>query len=763
MSVDACRAIRELRRAAGTSALYPPEHPSHALAAEAVRGTLGWLFESANKLDITCARDVLSAGGEELPTDDEAISALARSWWDQGICKVRLRPRMSAQELDVLLELFNPTDGTEHRGIAERLRKMGAMKLRVKEINYGRFVARSDARALGSDQPPLDGPEIINKLAGIGKGTEGLTKEELRRALGMLHHPEALATALEAAAGFDRKEQKGKKRAKSEKAVAKRLREADAKGKAIAETIQRLAEAATEASESDRDKAFRKLAEVVRQMDPAAAAMAFRADTAGKQEADFDALGEVARHLDKDEIVEIVRRAPHEVASEASAVQRRLLERVAGDPERLEELQPALREGLTEDGMAEDVFENTMGLVMRSLRTRSGAAGGTLMATMDGVRAERRSALEDELERALGEDKWVARAMTCIELLHITQPSERYPKALAALRQALRNVRDDLRLEAAPNLALGLAEATGPGSLLPMECRLEAGGVLTELEEWGVTESIVSARDAAGPAGREQLTRALALMGPSGREALLTMLAGDGEAVAQDAPMVVSALIEAGERRTDESADDTGLGIGQGLLGVDGQHARPIIAAMASSGSKAVRRDISIMLERGEYGLRWAVVEAIGRSPKRFMEVLSLALHDPDDNIRCAAAGHLSMAGDERAGERLAARLRPFRLFDRNYNLSLAAARGLGRLRYAEATEPLADIVRQPSLLGRGRNDELRAAAAKALAQIAGEDSLKALAERRRGERCQRVRDLGQMAHDYLDAAAMTEGETNAA
>lgn len=745
------------------SALYPPEHPSHALAAKAAQETLGWLFESADKFDITCVRDVLSSGGEQLPEDDEAIRALARSWWDQGICKVRLRPRMSAQELHVLLELFNPTDDAEHRGIAQRLRAMGAMKLRVKEIDYGRFVARADAGASASDQPPLDGPEIIDRLAGIDKGAEGLTKEELQKALGMLHHPEALAVALEAAAGFDRKEHKRKKRAKSEKGIAKRLREADAKGKAIAGTVQRLAEAAAEADQSGPDEACRKLAEVIRQMDPAAAAMAFRADTSGKQKADFDALGEVARHLNKDEIVEIVRNAPHEVASEASSVQRRLLERVAGDPERLEELQPALREGLTEDGMAEDVFENTMGLVMRSLETRSAAPGSGVTATLTGVRTERRHALEDELEQALGEDKWVARAMTCIELIHIAHPPERYPKALAALRQALRNVHDDLRPEAAPEVVLGLVEAAGPGSLLPTECRLEAGAVLAEIEEWGVTDSIVKARNAAEPARKKQYTRALALMGASGREALLSILADGDTTLTEEGPMVVSALIEAGERRTDESGDDTGLGIGQGLVGVDGQHARPIIAAMVSSESKAVRRDITIMLERGEYGLRWAVIEAIGRSPKRFMETLSLALHDSDDNIRCAAAGYLSMAGDERAGERLVAQLRPFRLFSRDYNLTLAAARGLGRLRYAKATGALADIVRRPSLFGRARNDELRTAAAKALAQIAGEDSLKALAERRRGERCRRVRELGQMAHHYLDAAAPTEGEPNAA
>ena len=445
-------------------------------------------------------------------------------------------------------------------------------------------------------------------------------------------------------------------------------------------------------------------------------------------------------------------------------VQRRLLERITGDPERLKEIEPALRESLVDDGMAEDVFENTMGLVMRSLRedATEGGAGFKQMALTESQ--QRRASMASALADAVGPDQWAPRALLCIDLLALPHPRGRHAAILTSLRDALAKISEDERPAAVVSVAVGLVGLIGPESPLPEVAEADAAAALNELGAWEQSSALAGALAGADADDRAALVTALAYTDDEGRGALLRLLGGDEEWVTPETNMLIATVLTEASNRGYARQD--GVGLTRRVTDIDTDVARDVIGVLVARGGDAERVELSQILNEGFYPLRWEIIEGIGKSPEEFIDLLSQALRDSEMGIACAAAAYLALADDSGAGDQLFQQLRPFSPLDRTQALNVAVARGLGRLRYRGATPTLAEIVRKPSWMGQKRNDQLRVAAARALAQIATPASLRALAERVSDERSPRIRKLAGLAQRYLDTSAGdddAQGDSHAA
>jgi hypothetical protein len=90
------------------------------------------------------------------------------------------------------------------------------------------------------------------------------------------------------------------------------------------------------------------------------------------------------------------------------------------------------------------------------------------------------------------------------------------------------------------------------------------------------------------------------------------------------------------------------------------------------------------------------------------------------------------------------------------FDLARERIRALGRLGHADAAPELAELLRQRSLLQRGRLREVQAAAVAALAKLPGDVAYGALAQAAHG-RDARIRRVAQDALDRRAAPAGAE------
>ena len=63
-----------------------------------------------------------------------------------------------------------------------------------------------------------------------------------------------------------------------------------------------------------------------------------------------------------------------------------------------------------------------------------------------------------------------------------------------------------------------------------------------------------------------------------------------------------------------------------------------VVRALAAHGGHAAARYLTELLRRGDFGLRWAVIESIGTPKGPLVGVVGVALDDPDLAVACAAA-----------------------------------------------------------------------------------------------------------------------------
>jgi HEAT repeat protein len=128
------------------------------------------------------------------------------------------------------------------------------------------------------------------------------------------------------------------------------------------------------------------------------------------------------------------------------------------------------------------------------------------------------------------------------------------------------------------------------------------------------------------------------------------------------------------------------------------------------------------------------------------LDVLAVALDDPDEDIRCAAAAGLGRSGDERAARPLLHHLRPFAPWDSNLRLRAATARALGQLGCPEAEPRLVQVLQRTSWVRRSQCDELRAIAAEALLRIGTSGALRAVADRMDRDRSPAIKQAAAVA-----------------
>jgi hypothetical protein len=193
--------IRQLRRAAAMRLLYPAGHPIHASALEQARESVNVLLGGTERVDLVVAGERLSIGDEQLDDDDGMIGELAGRWWELGLCGLGLAGGLTDAELDLLMAISAPSAGDLGEGeIRRRLTEIGATHLNIVDLDYDRFVPRSQLpRELQEQLRRTDIRETLRELVADSYDENVPLEEGRRQALvALLQYPEALAQAIEA-------------------------------------------------------------------------------------------------------------------------------------------------------------------------------------------------------------------------------------------------------------------------------------------------------------------------------------------------------------------------------------------------------------------------------------------------------------------------------------------------------------------------------------------------------------------------------------
>jgi hypothetical protein len=770
-------AIRQLRRAAAMRALYPRGHPTHGSAVESARESVAVMLGDTKRAELVFVSGAIEYQGEPLPDDDGAIGELAACWRAHGISGLAIERGVTEAELDLLLDMSVPSNTELNvEAIRGRLREISAQHLEVTETDFAMFVPRSRLpEELRSGSAASESLEAMRELVRTSQDPgEALSETERHSLLLLLDDPQALANAVELGVLTYEADGPGARvPLPSDDEPAVRLpahlpRADSGAGEQLAIAVQRLTQLAHEAEPTSDDRVYAKLAEALRDLDLQVVAQAYRSAPTGCNGRP-DALLEVAKNLEVRELVEIVRGKPGAIASEPSAVCRRLLRRVSGGGTRVAELAPALRRALLEDGMAEDVYASTVGVMLEEGDALSGAreaaeelANTTPLAVRrapEADRAARRAEIESELERLSGEEVWADRAVVSTALLCAAETTQAQAAAAADLKLSLQRTPPDLKPDVWVHVALELGELLDPRGPADDEQRAVAGGVLAETAQPSLVEDLLDFLPLAGVGERLSLFRALAFAESRGRGVLAGLLIDDvGDIGESDVLRIVNVLLDA-----EESGVGGGDELSYALVSPRCWAATQIVRILTERGGEAAEMCLLYAVQQGESRLRWDIVRAVGAEPDRHLEVLEEALLAPDNHAASAAALHLAMATDPQAAAVLLAEVRPFQPRDPRFPVRLAVVQALGRLRFAGATESLARVLDAKTLLDRRNNDILRAAAAEALVRIGTEPALRAVAAHAERERCPRVRELalgltasagpGDEGREYADAS----------
>ena len=766
MAHYAADAIRRLRRAASMRSLYPPGHPIHASSVEHARQGVKALLGEGERADLVIGGGGIALGDETLPDEDGVVGELATRWGELGLCGLSIARGVSDEELDLLMVISAPSSaGMGSDEIRHRLEELGG-HVGIVELDYERFVPRSQARRELPDE--LAGPDIQRALRELAEASRGETRaldEERRNALNaLLEYPEALASAIEIGVlgGL------GASYVATEGEVATPARPtwSSAAGERLALTVQRLAQVGLEMAPEDPEAVYGKLAEALRSLGREEVAAAFRATRAASG-AGSDALAEISRHMSVPELVVIARSGPQALAAEPSAVYRRLLERLSGGGERLDELAPALQQALLEDGVAEDVYASTVGMAVAELRALSAERVGAatpasptaLNRTPLSERAARRAEIEGMLGEVFGEGAWTKRAFLSLELLRGARAPAAIEAAAAGIWNAIGRIPPGEREEVWQRIVLELAEVVDRRGTGDGERRAAACSVIAETSAPHRVAALLRAYESEGAETRQRIVLVLARMGEEGLVGAMSLLTGGEDLPAdEDVACVVHALIE-----TEQEGRGGGTHVARLLTDPSCKVKAKILQALTGTGGPSCREWLLDAVRYGDGQLRWDIVKAAGQEPARHIEVLEAALDDSDESVACAAADHLGASSGPRVGAALSARVRPFDPRDPRPQLRVAAVRALGRLRYAEATEALGLVLSRKTFWHRGPNDALRLAAAEALVAIGTEEALQAVASHAGRERCAKIRALARRVTEAIVPVVGEGGTTDAA
>ncbi|MBM3497077.1 MAG: hypothetical protein FJX74_00245 [Armatimonadetes bacterium] len=766
--------IRQLRRAASMRVLYPAGHPIHASALEHARESVGVLLGEAERADLVIAGGRMALGDTAVLDEDGVVGELAARWWDLGLCGLSISRGAEDDELDLLMTISVPSVGDlDSRAIRGRLDEIGAVHVGIVELDYDRFVPRSHVpRELQEQLSRTDIRETLRELVEGSHAEVALDGEQRGALASLLDYPDALAQAIELgvlsgpisapATALGREPSA----AEAEAAIDHAPDPAAALGRQLAATVQRLAQIGVEMAPEDREAVCCKLADALRHLEPTAVAAAFRA-ACSVPDADFDALAEIAKCMSVEELVEIVRARPQAVASEPSAVYRRLLGRLSAGGERLGELAPALRQALLADGVPEDVYASTIGMAVVELSEEAAEAGRAITLAVpvalnratDAERAVRRAEIEDRLTRVFGDEAWASRAMLSLELLLTAQGAVALGAAAAGTRIALQRVPRDLREQVWQHIVLTLADVVDPRLTAETERRMAARGVIAQTAAPHRVGALLRAFETESPDTRRRIAQVLAGMGADGLAGATSLLTRRPETLSdEDVAAIVQVLVY---------AELEGLGggayVARTLTNPSCRAKVRVLRALMSEGGRMGRKWLLDAVRYGDPQLRWDIIKAAGQDPSHYIEVLEAALEDADAAVACAAADYLGASGDQRVGAVLVARVRPFDRRDPRPDFRVAVVKALGRLRYAEATEALGVVLRRKTFWRRGRNDALRAAAAEALVSIGTHEARQTVAAYASRERCDSIRQLARRVVEDALPVVTERGTTDAA
>jgi hypothetical protein len=475
---------------------------------------------------------------------------------------------------------------------------------------------------------------------------------------------------------------------------------------------------------------------------------------------DADALADVARHFTVAELVGLVTAQPGAVAAEDSETYRKLLARLAPTPERVAELGPALREALLQNGMSEDVYANTVGSTLAQLATAraSDAQAQALSAAIRTApaeqRAARRAGVEEALQGCFGADAWVDRGRVGVELLWLADKPEDRQKAAADVRAAVKRAVPGRRRPFAHEIIGALVAEPPPPELEDTVAALVAG-ISDEPVVAGLANQLHS------PLAEERLAglRALSLSGAAGRRALIDRLIDPQSGLADEEVASATSLLLSARGSVEAVTTE----LAAALIGRQGAVSGALLAAVAARAGDGARSLLMPVLREANLSVRSALLQELAREPGRSIDLLALALRDPEPSVATAAADALGASRSPRAGPALVPHLRQFRARDPRLAVGAAVIKALGHLQYMGAVTPLSRVLGARTFLAREANDEYRAAAAEALLRIGTREALRVVSSHARGERCPRIRALALEAATRAAQTLSERGNADAA
>ncbi len=766
-----------LLRAARQRSLYPDGHPMRAAASAGAYTAVRDLLLESERVEFVLAEEGVLCEGEPVIMGDDSLQELAGALRQEGVWGLGLRRGITDGELDLLLDLLGPQQaGTVATDIPARLRDLGAECLCVVTVDADQIVPKSRA-GLVMGRAAMRDIQALRELVArtleaeelAGGGAAGTFQD-------LLDHSLLAAEALFEMVGLDtpgagdgRPEASGAAAEDEEylplRIGVMRIERLDVSAAAIALAAQRIGEIADEFEPDRRAEIMRRLADALRQFAPDQVFCIFQTNVVGA-EGSSDVLTEVAQHFPTEEVVALFRAQAADVVLQSSVVVRRLLARVAPTAERLQELLPGIKAALLQAGVSEAAFEASVGQVAERLlidevgADQLGTPNASYARPAGVVRAERRAQLAPLLD-ATG-DPWRDRATVCLELVEQCRTPGQLSSILDALLESLPHVppaEGDQTVEQAVKALAHVCRVSSERSDL---ARAEASSRLTELLAGRQPGWLQGALQQAEAPDRAVYLGALARAGPWGRRILLDRLRtrpsdADGDEVAE----IVRELLEAsgGEAGSDaaptgSAPDKSGAGRESGLVdlivGSAGANPSGLINALVAQGGPTAAKCLMDLLHRGDFGVRRAVVHALGQPRGLLLQVAAVALEDAELEIACFAAKALGQSGEADAARALMRVLPPSGAFDHRLLLRVAAAIALGDLRNQGAVTALTEIIKRPAWVRRTENDQFRLAAARALRKIGSFTAWRALASRVKGERCPDIQALAWEAAEHL-------------
>jgi len=680
--------IKDLNLARQRIGIYPESHPEVVEAVKKVAANFKELLSLKEEITLGVFQDKLLINGKPLELEEEEEEfqkEFALCLHRRGVANLTFSLGLKTKDIYKFLKIIatDPKTITKQGGIAQLFLENELIYIRINEADY-RHILHAKAKDL-SPQEKTEISDIANYLAGkISK----IQEKEEDMLFSLMNDPQELADLISDAS----KDKSG-----------------DYQVATIIAAINRINDLAKERAE---DKINEKLAELITNLEPHLQAKLFEMEESASLEEDL--LKKIVPHLSKEAILGILELVLKEKEKEVSLSQ--VLSRLVPDKERRKEMTSLLKNELLRIGVPNEGAKENLEEIEKSL---SGEEEDKYIPEeykekLSALKEAEEEYSEEEVEKIGSlfcpiDEEGMARGkiLTLVEMLILEKEEKERGQMIDEAAEAagtlvnlgqyktLGQVFETLRIAASPNKENIFYQAIDRMSL-------------------EIIDTIISAL--------------YTLEAKSEREEVFTLLSH----------LSRKAVLPLMDRLSKEEDKGNRLILISAVTALENDSAKEVVAGLDDPKWYVVRNTVHILrqvkdktrinallkpLRHQETRVRLETIEALGElGDPEVLSLLVLGLKDEDRQIRELSLRYLVAIGGERS---VATLLRILKSSD--YKLKVEAISALGEIGSPRAVGELALILKSFTLWGIGRNNRLRASAARALGKIGGEEAVKAL------------------------------------